>query len=205
MQYVGTETVSSHVGITKDHVRRLIRNGQLVAKKVEGMLEIHIVDLHRLKQLYKSIDQQDNLNPDILWIQEACGYLIKEIYKSNFVPKQIIAIANGGLVPAALIASAIKPPLFFSIKVTLYSGKDKLSSPIMGKFPDTIQHMPTLVVDDIADSGETLFLVKNELDLLDITDVRFAVLHKKSSSSFEPDWYVSEVDGWVNYPWEEKI
>lgn len=51
----------------------------------------------------------------------------------------------------------------------------------------------TLVVDDVADSGETLALYK---------DYDSAVLHLKSRSKSVPSYYVEATDEWIVYPWE---
>ena len=205
MRYVDTVTASNHVNITLDHVRRLIRNQQLVARKEGTVLQINVVDVWRLKKLYSAIDNQDETKPDILWVQEACNYLLKEMSKISFMPQQVIAIANGGLVPAAIISAIIRPRLFFSIKVSLYDGQTKLASPVMSKLPDTIQQIPTLIVDDITDTGTTLTLIEKELESIGVIDTKFAVLHKKLKSTFKPDLYATETDKWIIYPWEVSI
>jgi hypoxanthine phosphoribosyltransferase len=53
-----------------------------------------------------------------------------------------------------------------------------------------------LIVDDIADSGETLLPYKI---------YQTAVLHYKMQSEHIPTYYVEEVDDnvWLSYPWEK--
>jgi hypoxanthine phosphoribosyltransferase len=202
MRYLDTITASNYLNITLDNVRRLIRNQQLVAKKEGTVLKIHTVDIHRLKKLHTAVDHQDENKPDILWVQEACNYIIKEISKSGFIPKQIIAIANGGLVPASIIAATIRLDNFVSIKVTAYESHDKLEQVTIDKIPSTIQQVATLIVDDITDSGDTLTLMKKELEVIGITDIKFAALHKRPDSQFKLDWYAAETENWITYPWE---
>lgn len=51
-----------------------------------------------------------------------------------------------------------------------------------------------LVVDDVADTGETLKWFR-----VFIT----ATLHYKQRSKFKPNFYVKETENWIVYPWEK--
>ena len=59
-----------------------------------------------------------------------------------------------------------------------------------------------LIIDDIADSGETLRLWKNTFPTN-----RFATLHYKDISEIKPDIFaklIPEDYGWIVYPWEKE-
>ncbi len=64
-------------------------------------------------------------------------------------------------------------------------------------------HYPNLLVlDDIADSGETLKMWKERLHV-----PYYGTLHYKRSSIIEPDFYGKKMikeDRWIVYPWERK-
>ena len=64
-------------------------------------------------------------------------------------------------------------------------------------------HYPhLLILDDIADTGETLKKWKEELHV-----PYYATLHYKRSSCIEPDFYGRKMikeDNWIVYPWERK-
>ena len=64
-------------------------------------------------------------------------------------------------------------------------------------------HYPKLLIlDDIADTGDTLVELKQKTP-----NPKTATLHYKNSSKIKPDFYGQEVDddfGWVVYPWEKK-
>ena len=85
-----------------------------------------------------------------------------------------------------------------SLLAILYSHRYNVeyrSTPIMG---DKNQ----LILDDIADSGETL-----ELWQRDFKDSIFATLHYKNISKVKPDIFAEEIEedyGWIVYPWERK-
>ena len=62
-----------------------------------------------------------------------------------------------------------------------------------------------LVVDDISDSGHTLEYIKNELSTnYGLNNIKFATLYTKRSTSFTPDYFVTEFpdESWVAFPWE---
>lgn len=67
----------------------------------------------------------------------------------------------------------------------------------------TSKHPPRLlVIDDIADSGKTLFELRETM-----SDCKFATLHYKLSSIVKPDYFAEELQdtsGWIVYPWEKK-
>lgn len=64
-------------------------------------------------------------------------------------------------------------------------------------------HYPQmLILDDIADSGETFSKLKKEYP-----NPKYAALQYKETSSFKPDYYGEKIDsnyGWIVYPWEKK-
>jgi|TARA_R100000030_G_scaffold75317_1_gene58436 hypoxanthine phosphoribosyltransferase len=64
-------------------------------------------------------------------------------------------------------------------------------------------HYPhLLILDDIADSGNTLKQWKERLNV-----PLYGTLHYKKSSCIEPDFYGSKLikeDRWIVYPWEKK-
>ncbi|MBA1433192.1 MAG: phosphoribosyltransferase, partial [Epsilonproteobacteria bacterium] len=61
-----------------------------------------------------------------------------------------------------------------------------------------------LVVDDIADSGETLrfimeYLAKNFPNI----EFKSATLFYKSTSCYEPDFWINEANAWIEFFWEK--
>lgn len=56
-----------------------------------------------------------------------------------------------------------------------------------------------LIVDDVADTGKTLYDLKNFYE----TDFITATLHYKPRSIIKPDFYIEETTKWCCYPWEK--
>ena len=66
----------------------------------------------------------------------------------------------------------------------------------------TSNHYPKLlIIDDIADSGKTIFDLRGEM-----FNPKFATLHYKTTSVAKPEYYAQEISddfGWIVYPWEK--
>jgi hypoxanthine phosphoribosyltransferase len=61
-----------------------------------------------------------------------------------------------------------------------------------------------LVVDEIADTGESLRLVKVHLIERGATEVKIATIYYKPWSIVTPDYYEKKTSNWVVFPWEIK-
>ena len=66
-----------------------------------------------------------------------------------------------------------------------------------------LQGAEILIVDDVADTGETLKMV---IDLLSesVAEVRSLVIYEKSRSIVEPDYVWRKTDDWINFPWSSE-
>lgn len=65
------------------------------------------------------------------------------------------------------------------------------------------KHPPgLLIIDDIADSGKTIFNLRDEM-----FNPKFATLHYKTTSIAKPEYFAKEIPddyGWIVYPWEKE-
>lgn len=118
-------------------------------------------------------------------------------------PNVIVAISRGGLVVGCLLSHILKKPLAV-VAVQSYKGK-KRSKLTMGSFSSTVPLNGTiLLVDDLVDSGKSMAEVKKRLlRLPKVRRVLLAVLYGKLTSSFNPDFYVKMMNGWVQFPYEK--
>lgn len=121
----------------------------------------------------------------------------------DFEPEMIIAIARGGLTLSQAIAEGLDIRDVQSIRTELYDECEKRDSiSIFGEcnFKDKKR---ILVVDDIADSGDTFKAVMEHL-LSASPNVEFktATLFYKKTSIYEPDIWINETDDWIDFFWE---
>jgi hypoxanthine phosphoribosyltransferase len=57
-----------------------------------------------------------------------------------------------------------------------------------------------LIADDVADTGETLKLVKDFCAGY-VSEIRSAVLYEKPRSIEKPDYSWRKTDKWIEFPW----
>ena len=132
--------------------------------------------------------------------------LARRVQESGYRPDVIVAVSRGGLVPARIISDVLGVDDVVAISVKYWGlAQRRAERPILyhGVEPGVIRDRKVLVVDEVADTGHTLTLAKNLLDLIGAAEVKTAVLHLKTTSRFTPDYYAEKIEEWVwiSYPW----
>jgi hypoxanthine phosphoribosyltransferase len=105
--------------------------------------------------------------------------LANEVSQVAVPPLYITGLPRGGLIPAVMLSHKLNIPF---VNISLIRA---------------LPAVDVLVVDDIADSGETLLQYKA---------YQTAVLHYKLQSEATPTYYAEEVenDSWIVYPFERE-
>ena len=129
--------------------------------------------------------------------------LIKLI-KKEFKPQAIVAIARGGLTLAHSLAEGLEIREIQTLRTELYDNSCKRDSLTIFDTCSFLELEKILVVDDIADSGETLDAVMSHLKNK-YKDIEFksATLFYKKSSIYQPDFWVREAVEWIDFFWEK--
>src|SRR5919108_4984485 len=133
--------------------------------------------------------------------------LATSVAQSGYSPGILLGIARGGLIPAAALAYALDVKNVFMMSVEFYTGVDeRLDFPVM--LPPLLNAVDiagarVLVVDDVADTGGTLKLVK-EFCAEHVAEVRCAVLYEKPRSVVKCEYVWRRTDRWVNFPWSSQ-
>lgn len=139
-------------------------------------------------------------------VQRLSEKLADQIAESGFRPDIIVAVSRGGFDPARILSDELNIRSLASLQVIYYAGINERNDKPQVKYPlnADISGLNVLVVDDVADSGSSLKVVKEYIDSLGPREVRMATLHHKPWSSFEPDFFAESVDKWIIYPWEPR-
>ncbi len=113
----------------------------------------------------------------------------------------IVAISRGGLVPAAIVARELGIRVVESISIASYheetrQGDVRILKPVADQFGDGAG---VLVIDDLADTGKTLDVVRGLLPR-----AHFATVYAKPIGRRLVDTFVTEVsqDTWIYFPWD---
>jgi hypoxanthine phosphoribosyltransferase len=139
-------------------------------------------------------------------VQRLSEDLADQIAESGFTPDIIVAVSRGGFDPARILSDELNIRSLASLQVIYYAGVNERSDEPQVKYPlnADIAGLNVLVVDDVADSGNSLRVVKEYVLSLNPREVRIATLHYKPWSNFKPDFYAEAADKWIIYPWEPR-
>ncbi|WP_448629735.1 phosphoribosyltransferase [Cellulomonas soli] len=133
--------------------------------------------------------------------------LAQSVVDSGFEPDLVVAVARGGLLPGGAISYALGTKAVGTLNVEFYTGVDeRLPDPVV--LPplldtDALAGLRLLVVDDVADTGETLALVQR-LMTAHCAEARTAVLYAKPHSIVNPDYVWRRTDRWITFPWSDQ-
>ena len=130
----------------------------------------------------------------------------KKILSDHFIPDIIIAITRGGLIPARLLSDLLEVQNISTIGIKSYSNiATKMNQPsINQKLKIPISGKKILLVDDVADSGESLQLAKKYILKQNNLELKIATIYKKYKSKIDPDYYEKTIKNWIIFPWEIK-
>jgi len=142
--------------------------------------------------------------PDWNEIYDGCVELADQIKKNGFNPEIIVGVARGGWIPARILSDLLGNTFVASIKVEFYKGvAETAKKPVVSQQVSTsVAGKRVLVVDDVADTGESLVTVRQNLLSGGASEVKIATLHYKPKSILRPDFYVRETSAWIVYPHE---
>ncbi|MGD9395260.1 MAG: phosphoribosyltransferase [Candidatus Thorarchaeota archaeon] len=135
-----------------------------------------------------------------------CLQLSERIVNSGFIPDVIVGIARGGWIPARVLSDVLYANTLQNIRIEYYTdvaekGKEpKITQPLTGSMKDK----NILLVDEVADTGDTLQHAIDHVKALGAKGVRSAVLHYKPTSIVKPDFFMVETSSWTVYPWENR-
>ncbi len=130
--------------------------------------------------------------------------LAQQILATNQKYDRLIALARGGVSITQALGDALAVKKISVIQTEMYTGiNEKTATPVVIQpLAATIKDERVLVVDDLADSGETLLFISQYLSAQAPKDVKLATLFRKPWTKVTPDFYVGDSEAWVIFPWE---
>lgn len=157
-----------------------------------------------------------NQTPD-LWISwdsyhTSIERLAWEIHKSGWKFDQILCLARGGMrigdvfsrlfnVPLAVLSTSSYREENGTLREDLELAKNITYTRLEGGFKGRL-----LILDDLVDSGVTLFEVKNRVlrDFPSVSEMKTAVIWYKGLSDFVPDYFLEYLpeNPWIHQPFE---
>jgi hypoxanthine phosphoribosyltransferase len=130
--------------------------------------------------------------------------LAEQVAASGYVPDVIMAIARGGLFIAGALGYDLDVKNLHVVNVEFYTGVDeRLDMPVMlPPVPAAVDlaGARVLIADDVADTGETLKLVR-DFCRDHVAEARIAVIYEKPRSLVKCDYVWRSTDLWIDFPW----
>jgi len=144
---------------------------------------------------------------EIPTIEEIYDYIVELAYKiksSKINYDVIIGVARGGIIPARIIGDLL---LIKDIRIIHAKYYEKpyqtLEKPVIEMNNiSNIEKKKILLVDDVADTGDTIsevihYLIEKGAELVDT-----AVIYIKPWNKAGIKYYVKLTDAWIVFPWE---
>jgi uncharacterized protein len=138
-------------------------------------------------------------------IQKSCLALAERTRADDFRPDIIIGVARGGWIPARILADLLGISSLANLGIAFYSDiaqtgkKPVITQPISDKIEGKI----VLMVDDVADTGQSLKIGRDHVSELQPRNLKLATIYKKPWSILTPDYFNSVSDAWIIFPWEQ--
>ncbi len=118
----------------------------------------------------------------------------------------ILGVARGGLYPATLISGMLRKE-FYPLRISR-----RINDKVEYKNPkwkvdvtDDIKDKKVLIIDDIADNGQTLQIVAQRASEKGAKSIKTLTLVTHSWANPKPDYYGIESDELIIFPWDTKI
>ncbi|CAK0778090.1 xanthine-guanine phsophoribosyltransferase [uncultured Gammaproteobacteria bacterium] len=111
----------------------------------------------------------------------------------------IIAVARGGLVPAAIVARELGIRLIETMCVSSYDHENQRAPQVLC-WPENVgDGEGWLIIDDLVDTGRTAGVVRALLP-----KAHFATVYAKPAGRPLVDTFITEVsqDTWIQFPWD---
>ena len=163
-------------------------------------------DGHEAPGYDRFVDEPGAERERLAWAEfgEATRELARQVVDDGYEPDLVLSVARGGLLVGAALGYALDVKNTWTMNVEFYTGVDeRLDVPmILPPVPDLVdlESARMLIADDVADTGETLKLVKDFCSGK-VAEVRCAVLYEKSPSVVKCEYVWRRTDLWIDFPW----
>lgn len=133
-------------------------------------------------------------------------HLAEKIRGDQFKPDIIVGVSRGGWPPARVLSDLLDNPNLANVRAEFYVGVAETKGEATLTQPVSMQaaFKRVLIVDEVADTGRSLKLVKEHIIERGATEVKIATVYYKPWSIVKPDYYEKETKRWIVFPWEIK-
>ncbi len=126
------------------------------------------------------------------------------IKQSGFQPDLIVGVSRGGWIPGRILSDLLRNTHTANVKIEFYVGIGQTSrKPVVTQpISEDISSKRILVVDDVADTGESLLVALEHVKDRHAGEIRTVTVYHKPHSKFKPDFFAVSTPNWIIFPWE---
>jgi len=140
------------------------------------------------------------------YIYDLCRDVADDVKAAEFEPDVVVALARGGWFAGRCLCDFLGLDDLASLKIEHYVGTAQQSEEPEIRYPladGAVEGKDVLVVDDIADTGQSLQTAADCVADQEPASVRTATLQLLDTSEHEPDFVGERLTEWtwVVYPW----
>jgi hypothetical protein len=150
------------------------------------------------------LDPQKYVSPTWDGVYDMLLDIALKIRSSGFKPHFIVGVSRGGWAPGRVLSDLLENAHTVNIKIEFYVGIAKTArKPIVTQpLSVDIAKKNVLVVDDVADSGESLKVALEHVVSKGPAETKTATVYYKPHSIFKPDYFADSTSKWIIFPWE---
>lgn len=121
-------------------------------------------------------------------------------------PQIVLGIARGGLFPATMLSCILRRELYPVRLTRRFNDAVVRQQPTwIIRPPDKVRGRRVLIVDEIADSGQTLAMAAEEVHQMGASHVRTAAICAHTWAHPRPDYVALTSDALILNPWDREI
>ncbi len=140
------------------------------------------------------------------YIYDLCRAVSQQVKAADFEPDVVVALARGGWFGGRCLCDFLGLDDLTSLKMEHYVGTAQKADEPQVRYPmpeGSVAGKDVLIIDDIADTGESIRHARNYVEDRDPAAVKTATLQLLETSEVEPDFVGERLDewAWVVYPW----
>lgn len=130
----------------------------------------------------------------------------EKIHRNGFKPDVIVGVSRGGWPPARVLSDLLENPNLANARAEFYLGvAETKTEPVLTQpVSAAVAGKKVLIVDEVADTGKSLKLVREHIIRQGAVEVKTATVYYKPWSIVKPDYYEKETVNWIVFPWEIK-
>lgn len=133
---------------------------------------------------------------------QVCFQTAKKIISQNLKIERLVAISRGGLVSSRLFSDYLNLPIS-PFTIISYTSFGKHYKPkIVEDLKVDIKGEKILLVDEVADSGETFLVALNYLRKFKPAKIWTTAPFIKNKSKYRPDFWQQKTDKWIIFPYD---